>query len=162
MKHFFRVCCLGFLVLTMVSVQAVLAQQAETRLFEEADCPFHIAGIPGRAVTCGYLIVPEDRTNPDSPNIRLAVAIFHHPDGDPEPDPLVYLMGGPGVSVVSTLPWTFSTQFEPFLAANRDIIIFDQRGSGLSEPALNCPVYDELFLRALGTDAVSHADFLEA
>ena len=31
------------------------------------------------------------------------------------------------------------TDFTPFLETNRDVIFFDQRGVGLSEPALDCP-----------------------
>jgi len=31
-------------------------------------------------VDCGYLTVPENRTNAQSPTIRLAVAIFHPPE----------------------------------------------------------------------------------
>ena len=44
--------------------------------------------VEGETVECGYLIVAEDRADPGSPTIRLAVAIFAHPDGDPEPDPI--------------------------------------------------------------------------
>lgn len=115
MNSFLRVAWLVFLALTIGSQSNLLAQASATGVFEEAACPFQITGteMSGLDVTCGDLIVPEDRTNPDSPNIRLAVAIFHHPDGNPERDPLVYLMGGPGYSVVSTLPWVRGGQMRP-------------------------------------------------
>ena len=120
-------------------------------VFEEAPCPFALpAGhVEGETVECGYLHVPEDRTNPDSRDIRLAVAIFRHPDGAPEPDPIIYLEGGPGGSALKVRVPSFDASFGPIFAANRDLILLDQRGVGLSEPALDCPAFTELYLDLL-------------
>ncbi len=114
--------------------------------FELAACPFDLpAGqVEGETVECGYVVVPEDRADPDSPTIRLAVATFHHPDGDPESDPVLYLEGGPGMSALEFLSLTFTELSKPAFAANRDLVVFDQRGVGLSEPALDCPELLEL------------------
>jgi pimeloyl-ACP methyl ester carboxylesterase len=119
--------------------------------FEEASCPFELpAGqVEGETVECGYLVVPEDRANPDSPTIRLAVATFRHPDGAAHPDPIIYLSGGPGGSGLELLYLSFDKAFAPLFAANRDIIVLDQRGVGLSEPALDCPALTELVLELL-------------
>lgn len=113
--------------------------------FEEAPCPFALpAGqVAGETVECGYLVVPEDRADPESPTIRLAVAIFHPPGGATEPDPIIYLSGGPAGSALEFLYLVFD-RFEPLLHANRDLIMFDQRGVGVSEPALDCPEVVEL------------------
>jgi len=118
--------------------------------FEEALCPFGLppGQVEGDTVDCGYLTVPENRTNAQSPTIRLAVAIFHPPES-PVPDPIVYLSGGPGGSALELIQYTFAQLFEPVLAANRDIVVFDQRGVGLSEPALDCPGLRELGLELL-------------
>jgi pimeloyl-ACP methyl ester carboxylesterase len=118
--------------------------------FEEALCPFDLpAGqAEGDTVDCGYLTVPEDRTDVQSPTIRLAVAIFH-PADSPEPDPIVYLSGGPGGSALELIQYTFAQLFEPVLAAGRDLVVFDQRVVGLSEPALDCPGLRELGLELL-------------
>ena len=118
---------------------------ATTATFEEAPCPFALppGQIEGQSVECGYLLVPEDRADPDSPNLRLAVAIFHPSGGASQPDPILYLSGGPGGSALEFLSLTFS-KLEPALAANRDLILFDQRGVGRSEPALDCPAMIEL------------------
>jgi len=119
--------------------------------FEEAACPFKIppGHVEGESVECGYLIVPEDRADPDSRDIRLAAAIFRHPDGAPESDPIIYLEGGPGGSPLESRVPNFDAVFGPIFAANRDIILFDQRGVGFSEPALDCPAYTELYLDLL-------------
>jgi pimeloyl-ACP methyl ester carboxylesterase len=96
---------------------------------------------PERAnVECGYLVVPERHSQPDGPTIRLAVAIFKSHSPFPAPDPLVIAQGGPGGS---------SIEFADLIAFNslrdrRDIILFDQRGTLHSEPALLCPEIDAI------------------
>jgi pimeloyl-ACP methyl ester carboxylesterase/predicted small lipoprotein YifL len=114
--------------------------------FEKAPCPFELPAdqVEGNTVECGYLVVPEDRADPDSPDIQLAVAIFRHPEGDPEPDPVIYLEGGPGGSALEFIGLSFGELSEAVFAANRDLIALDQRGVGLSEPALDCPEVLEL------------------
>ena len=118
--------------------------------FEEADCEFNAP--TGRDVTCGWLTVPEDRTNlDDDSTIRLHVAIFASESDDPAPDPIVYLEGGPGGEPLETVPFTFELLFAPFLA-NHDFIIFDQRGTGYSQPSLACPETRQLGLDLLEQD----------
>jgi len=120
--------------------------EEETAIFEASACPFNLAAgqVEGETVECGYLLVPENRADPNSATIRLAVAIFRHPDGAPEPDPIVYLEGGPGGSALEFIDLTFEEVYEPMWEANRDIVVFDQRGVGFSEPALDCPEVVEL------------------
>jgi pimeloyl-ACP methyl ester carboxylesterase len=114
---------------------------AYTPTWEEATCPFQLPSgqVEGRTVDCGYLVVPEDRSEPAGRTIRLAVAIFHPPGGASEPDPIVYLVGGPGGSIFKLLYLVFDKAYSPVFVANRDLILFDQRGVGFSEPALDCP-----------------------
>ena len=47
-------------------------------------------------VRCGYLDVAVDRTRAGGPRAEVAVAIIASDSADPEPDPVVYLHGGPG------------------------------------------------------------------
>ena len=117
--------------------------------FESAACPFDIP--KGQNVECGYLVVPEDRSQPDGPTIRLAVAIFKSHSNNPAADPIVYLEGGPGAKALKAVPLTFDDQFATFLA-NRDLIIFDQRGVGYSDPALDCPEFIDLTYEYLDQD----------
>ena len=113
--------------------------------FEKASCPFQLPAdqVEGETIECGYLVVPEDRADPDSREVRLAVAIFHPPGGAVDPDPIIYLSGGPGGSALELIYLSFE-KVSPVLAANRDLVIFDQRGVGRSEPALDCPALIEL------------------
>lgn len=122
--------------------------------FEEAACPFALppGHAEGETVECGYLVVPEDRAAPDSRLIRLAVAVFRHPDGAPEPDPIIYLEGGPGGSALEMRVPAIDAFLAPMFGANRDVVLFDQRGVGYSDPALDCPEYTELYLDLLDFD----------
>ena len=136
------------------SPTAVDTQAGYEPTFEEALCPFAIPGgqEEGETIECGYLVVPEARADPDSPTIRLAVAIFRRPGGAAHADPIIYLSGGPGGSALEFIGLTFGRLIEPVFAANRDIILFDQRGVGYSEPALDCPKMNELGLELLDNE----------
>ncbi len=119
-----------------------------TPVFEPAPCPF----VPpdNLEVECGYLIVPEDRNNPDSPTIRVAVAVIPSESDTPEPDPLIFLSGGPGGYLLDSVDF-YAGSLAPFLET-RDLILFDQRGVGFSEPALDCPELQQFYYDTLDDD----------
>jgi pimeloyl-ACP methyl ester carboxylesterase len=88
---------------------------------------------------CYFLEVPEDHADPDGPKVRLAVTVLAATGPDPAAEPVVYLHGGPGGDTVrSAANWLD----EPFLP-DHDIVLYDQRGSGRSEPSLECPEVDD-------------------
>lgn len=92
-----------------------------------------------RQVDCATLAVPENRDRPDSRLIELEVMIVRARQTPAQPDPLVYLSGGPGGSttgLISSFEYIFGT-----FALARDVILMDQRGTGLSRPSLACPDY---------------------
>jgi len=89
----------------------------------------------GKNVECGYLIVPEDRTDASSPTIQLAYAVLHASADTVKPDPIIYLSGGPGGNAVGELEGWIGT---PYIQ-DRDLVLLDQRGTGYSQPTLNCP-----------------------
>jgi hypothetical protein len=57
-----------------------------------------------KAARCGYLVAPENRSQPIGRTIRLAVAIVPPVSPTPAPDPIVYLAGGPGGSAIAAAP----------------------------------------------------------
>ena len=117
--------------------------------FEPAQCWFTEPA--GHTVECGYLIVPEDHAKPAGSTLKLAVARFKSDAASPEKDPIVYLEGGPGASPLRSYPPQFELIFGPLLQ-KRDLILFDQRGTGYSEPALDCPEQAKLALDTLDQD----------
>lgn len=108
--------------------------------FEPVACPFGNA--TNYRIDCGYVTVPADHAEPDNGTIRLAVAVVHSPN--PQPDPVLFLAGGPGDGAVMRAPLTAVNYGE--LLKTRDLIIFDQRGAGLSQPTLDCPQIESLLL----------------
>ena len=96
-------------------------------------CPVD-GDIPFDAI-CGFFSVPEDRQVEGSRLISVAFAIV--PGDGTKPDPLVYLEGGPGGS-----PMNFAALIHDFAigsaADGRDVLYFDQRGTGYAQPNLNC------------------------
>lgn len=99
-------------------------------------------------VDCGWLLVKENRDDPGSRELWLAVDIFRSHSPAPKPDPVVYLPGGPGAAALALADEFLSRPFWKELRENRDIVIYDQRGTGYSEPAF-CPELD-LRIRQLG------------
>lgn len=97
-------------------------------------------------VECGSVIVPEDRQNPASPNIRLAVAVYRSQAQTVAPDPVIFLQGGPGNGALLWSSLVYSTIVLP-IVQERDFIVFDQRGTGLSEPSLQCPELARVYVQ---------------
>ena len=109
--------------------------------FMEGDCEFNVP--PGRTVDCGSIEVYAYPGVENSPTIELTVAIFRSSSDTPAPDPVIYLEGGPGGDSLEVLPLVFERSFAHLLE-DRDVIFFDQRGTGYSSPSLACPEVREL------------------
>lgn len=118
-------------------------RQVTSAALSWGSCPFPLGGgyVAGKNVRCGYLTVPEDRTNPSSPKIRLAVAIFKTPSATPAPDPIIFLQGGPGGRIIQDVAQVVVSGQVSLTAqfGNHDVILVDQRGTGYSTPSLQCP-----------------------
>lgn len=87
---------------------------------------------------CGTIAVWENRDTRAGRRLPLNVVVLPALEEPPEPDPVVFLAGGPGQA---------ATDFAPFLADSplrrrRSIVLVDQRGTGRSN-ALDCRVDDE-------------------
>jgi pimeloyl-ACP methyl ester carboxylesterase len=92
-------------------------------------------------IECSWLIVPEDRSRPDGPSVRLAVAIMRASNTAAK-TPLVLLHGGPGLSGIDPAYGALPGMARDPLRNDRDLIFYDQRGAGYSRPRL-CPDYDD-------------------
>jgi pimeloyl-ACP methyl ester carboxylesterase len=115
--------------------------------FEPAPCAFPVP--TGYRPECGYLIVPENRARPDTRQVRLHVAIFRNRAGVPNPDPVIKISGGPGSSGLDTAGYLLGKGMDAVLD-RRDLIVFDQRGTGYSQPRLDCPEREAITPMLLG------------
>ena len=113
--------------------------------FEPGTCAFS----PGDwtrdiRLECGSLVVAQDRSQRERKSFRLAVAILRPRQASSAP-PLVIAHGGPsGPGGLRSGPMALAVRWSARL--NRDVIVYDQRGAGLSEPAL-CPDIAERTIR---------------
>jgi pimeloyl-ACP methyl ester carboxylesterase len=99
--------------------------------------------VEGDTYECGIVVVPEDYSKPDGRTLELVYLRLFSTDGSPAPDPLLYLSGGPGGSAIHEMApgsANFLLQNMQHIRAGRDIVVYDQRGAGLSNPLLCGPV----------------------
>jgi pimeloyl-ACP methyl ester carboxylesterase len=130
--RFFKIALLSFLWLSFAAVAH--AQKAGDLKFEPHT--FESASKQKVDAELGKLLVPENRRNPGSRLIELTFVRFKSTSASPAA-PIVYLAGGPGGSGIAAAR---GTRFPLFMAMREiaDVIAFDQRGTGLSKPNLNC------------------------
>ena len=113
------------------------AKPTYTPVYAKTACNDEVPKDP--RIDCGTLTVPEDRSKPDGRKVVLPVAVVHTTDPHPASDPVVYFSGGPGFAGLPSAETFLKNDF----TANRDAIVFDQRGTGAAQPSLACPeVYD--------------------
>lgn len=138
-----RLWLIGILVVTvsLLAVNQTRAQNISPNFVEE-ECYTRYFAVPDNVtMTCGTVDVPEDYADPNSEILSLYVVKFHTNGTRPAADPVVYLHGGPGNSSIFTV-WGAWSSFSEY-ALDRDLIVFDLRGTGFSEPSLSCPeLYD--------------------
>ena len=131
------------LVLALMQAPISICEDPEEETLPQFEfSTYQFVVVPGETVDCGYLTVSELHSEPEGAMIRIPVAIFRSYSDDPAPDPIIYLAGGPGEHALESMEISFS-RFKPFLA-DRDLIVFDQRGTGYSEPSLDCPEFINL------------------
>ena len=117
--------CVLFIVVMLFHVSVVAQQKAGTLKLK----PHTFENIKGEKTPAefGTLLVPENRSNPQSNLIELAFVRFKSTAPNPGP-PIVYLAGGPGGSGIDAAR---GSRFPLFMAFREiaDVIAFDQRGT---------------------------------
>ena len=135
--------------MSVFSLPITGASSKQPPYFEPSVCMIDLpAGYEiEKRVKCGYLVVPEIHSQPQGKTIRLAVVILKSISANPRPDPLIMMQGGPGGSTIDTYAERLLSSSR--LLADRDIILFDQRGTLYSQPALTCPEVFDLTIQTL-------------
>lgn len=100
--------------------------------------PYSFETITGQKIDTqlGRLTVPENRNDPRSRMIELSFVVLKSTATNPQA-PIVFLAGGPGVPGIEQAKGARA----PIVFALRqvaDVVLLDQRGTGLSRPNLAC------------------------
>jgi len=106
-------------------------------------------------IECGYVLVPENRRDPDSRLIRLSVARVEADSEQPPAGTSVWLQGGPGPAATPVAPQLLnstSTRARNMRKASHWLFP-DYRGVGFSEP---------YFCRGIHTDLADEAPYTPA
>ena len=94
---------------------------------------------------CGFVEVPRNWDNKNSETTKLGYLVIRSKSEDRKEDPVIFLQGGPGGSVLSLAD--IYSQIN--LDNERDYILYDQRGIGFSEelcPGLNLQLLEIMAL----------------
>lgn len=95
----------------------------------------------GENVACGRLSVPESGTPGHATVLSIPVVILRAETDARAADPVLYLHGGPGIATLESAARFVQSPSVQQFRKTRDFVMFDQRGTGLSTPAL-CPDFD--------------------
>ncbi len=135
---------IGALLGGMATGAAAQGPAAVLPSFVEATCP---EGIPPNVVNprCGYLTVPQNRSDPSSGEVRLTVVRIPPVTATPGAQPIVYLHGGPGGDSLAVA----GDLVEFGINQTHEVITLSQRGTFGSAPALPCRSIDNFRANSL-------------
>lgn len=120
-------------------VTATPAVATYAPLLEPAPCPLHVPDEleEGQTIVCGMVRLPQDRNDPAGASVALPYALIRAESARPAAEPLIFVAGGPGGSALAEFDAVYAW-LRP-LRRERDIVLYDQRGTLLAEPVLACP-----------------------
>ncbi len=123
------------------------APRGEPSEVQSTPCPFDTTYVT--EVECGRVAMPGRGDDPNF-SVEISFARFHTTGqgDDVEPDPVVYLHGGPGSHVLVDADAWYDSIVGPHIET-RDVIIYDQRGAGESSPLPPCTVAETVMLSSL-------------
>lgn len=140
MKLFALVTAVILLLLANSILSAAPPTQTPNDPFELVSCDAF--KLSDDEFLCGYVRVPELHAQPNGRQLKLAVAILPGTVQTPDRGAFVVAQGGPGGSTLDTFGSFFAQGLYPAidrLRAERDIVLYDQRGTLYAQPALRCP-----------------------
>lgn len=134
----------------LATAAAVPWPPATTGAYRLAATPCRFPTASGVQVDCADLTVPVDWQHPEGAQLRLHVGVFRAANGSSR-EPAIYLHGGPGGGALEGMTAAYLNGYNR-LFADRDWVVFDQRGVGYSVPRLDCPEAAATFVERLSLD----------
>ena len=139
-----RTICFAWLAAASAALLLPAPVAGQTRQHSPAwsavDCDtFDVTLASDANVECGYVTVPRRHAEPGGPTIQLATVVLPAVSSPRQSDPLFMAQGGPGGSTIDTYAQVLIDDPSLRPTSNRDIVLWDQRGTLYSKPALMCP-----------------------
>ncbi|CAN5751703.1 N/A [soil metagenome] len=136
------------------------AEEPALPRFREVACPADVEAQLVQSHTCGELTVPADRDRPAEGVARLFVLRVQPPEGTLVDDEPMYVVGNDVAQQGDYVGIAPMAQ-----RIGREVIIMDPRGTGYSEPTLQCPEVeqlDDVSVAAPTAEPDIRRDFLDA
>lgn len=95
---------------------------------------------PRLILQSGYLVVPEDRSQPSGSKVKLPFFFVRRADQDAHKNVSLYMTGGPGYSTIANID---SVAYNSGFLKYGGFIAFDQRGTKKAQPCLDCDMVYE-------------------
>ncbi len=128
-----------------------LSPVARAEPLAPVDCWFTVPA--DFKVACYRFQVPESRAGKSALQLSLPVAVISAPGERKYEDPVVYLAGGPGDGAwldADRITWWWDFIDDNAWVRERDLVLVDQRGTGLTEPRMDCPELQAAAVTELG------------
>ncbi|GAA4219959.1 pimeloyl-ACP methyl ester carboxylesterase [Sagittula marina] len=153
------------LLAILAALAAAPSQAQEVGAFEPTPCPIllpHDGEVEGETYDCGIVVVPENHETDGGRTIEIAAMRLRATTLSPRSDPVIYLAGGPGSSGLHEFAAN-PTLFQNMQAMRqrRDVIAFDQRGTGHSQVLACGPFFAGIGVVGEMFDEVNIADLEE-
>ena len=166
-----KICSLSLLSVTFMVILSACSDSSDSKAriatadtdfegeWQEHECQMAIPdGLQEQNFSCGTFIVPKNWDFPDDETRSFEVAVLNARNSPSKADPLVFFGGGPGEwNLERVIPKYAGSVLSP-VSETRDVIFFDKRGGGLSNPNLFCPEYFDQFIDAYSVIADPEAD----
>lgn len=147
-------------VAVVVIIRTPPPSVGSARPLTEMACPvqqYSSLGYVAPLVSCGTVAVPERRDIPGSKTIDVAYVVFHATNKkDGARDPLLFVSPSPFIQAVTAGAAYYQNVIQPVTSDRRDVILFDERGAGLSKPGFLCDFSNRVPVSAAQAMATCH------
>lgn len=126
------------LLLLLLSLIPKVGAQVDSAVYSAVACPDSVqlnAGAEEFRIACAKISLPENRMERENGRRVELFVLRISPAEDIGNAPIMHLAGGPGDASSADLAFWLGSS----LSDSYEIILVDQRGTGLSRPSLDCP-----------------------
>lgn len=122
-------------------------RMSEVPALQPVACPIELPAELASRISCGKVAVPRDYARPEAGSFELMVLVGRAATPTPGAAPVYFAGGGWSPSIINDTPGIMRG-----IATTRDVVLFDKRGAGFSEPEICPPTMVEAQIAAVAAD----------